>query len=186
MPEDEVAEALDLAQPGRRRAEPHRRVVRRVEQLAEHGLLLVLAALGLPQEEQPERHDERGDRDRDHRPPPAFGTAGPSRDRADEERAEHQTGGSAEVLRREHPRAHADRVLVGDERRRDRDPRGRAEPGTRAHDDHLERARHRAGERHRERPHDGRAPRGSGSACSGRPATRTEVWRPRARRLRTT
>ena len=66
-------------------------------------------------------HEERDDgddrgRDAEHeeRPAPAFGAAGPRRDRADEHRAEVAEHLLAEVHDRRHPGADADRVVVGD------------------------------------------------------------------------
>ena len=177
------ADPLDAGEGGLHR---DRRRLRVLDQLAEHVLLLELPAGWF-------LHEEREDRDDDHRDPedepcpaPALDTAGPgSRSPRPQTGLQSADAVRAHVDHGRHPGADADRVVVGDQRLVHRDAVRLGDPGGEPGPEQHERARRQARAEHEEpereaRPADDRHP----LVAVGEPAHRDRAEHEERRRCR--
>ena len=95
--DDHRLERADLPEPGERRFDGDRRRLRILDHLAEHVLLLELAAGRLRQPEREEREDRDRDPEEEERPAPAVVAAGERGDAGDDDRTEHRRRGGAPI-----------------------------------------------------------------------------------------
>ena len=136
-----------------------------LDDLAEHVLLLVLAPGRLVQEEHRDREEPARYAEHEERPPPAFDAAGPGGDRADDDRAQVAEHLLADVHRGRHPGAHADGVVVGEQRLVHREVVRLGHAGQAEQPEQHERAAGEAGEEREHRGGQAWRSRRSGCAC---------------------
>ena len=158
------ADRADPLEPGERGFHRDRRRLLVLDHLAEHVLLLELAARRLLHEEGQERDEDHRDAEDEPRPAPTLHAAGPGRDRGAQHGAGEPDAVRAHAHHRRHSGADADRVVVGDQRLVHRDAVRLGDPGREPGPEQHERAGGQPRGEHEEPERDARPARRSARA----------------------